>query len=81
MGAVLRRGDRPATNGVDAVIEMEEAYGANHLLHMRPLAGGLTIEVDMPARPYEVLGVANQKQWLIELPPGDLHVMRASGGG
>lgn len=77
---VLRRGDRPATNGLDAVIEAEEAYGANHILRMRPLAGDLAIEVDMPARPYEVLGVATQKQWLIELPPGDLHVMPASKG-
>jgi len=75
---VLRRGDRPAINGLDAIIEAEEAYGASHLLHLRPLAGGPPIEVDMPARPYEVLGVARQKQWLIELPPGDLHVMRAS---
>ena len=76
---VLRRGDRPATNGLDAIIETEEAYGANHLLHMRPLPGGPMIEVDMPARPYEVLGVATQKEWLIELPPADLHVMSASG--
>ncbi len=78
---VLRRGDRPAVNSLETVVEAEEAYGASHLLHLRPLAGGLQIEVDMPARPYEVLGVATQKQWLIELPPADLHVMRASGGG
>ena len=75
---VLRRGDRPAWNALEAVIEVEEAYGANHLLQMRPLAGGPLIEVDMPARPYEVMGVATQKQWLLELLPSDLHVMPAS---
>ncbi|RJQ11077.1 MAG: ABC transporter ATP-binding protein [Dehalococcoidia bacterium] len=76
---VLRRGDRPATNALDAIVEVEEAYGANHLLQMRPLAGGPLIEVDMPARPYEVLGVATRKQWSLELPPQDLHVMPAAG--
>lgn len=76
---VLRRGDRPAVNGLDATIEAEEAYGANHLLHLRPQVGGPIIEVDMPARPYEVLGVATRKDWLVEIPPTDLHVMRASG--
>ena len=76
---VLRRGDRPAVNGLDATIEAEEAYGANHLLHLRPQMGGPTIEVDMPARPYEVLGVATKKDWLVEIPPADLHVMRAVG--
>ena len=75
----LRRGDRPVVNGLDAIIEAEEAYGANHLLHLRPQAGGPTIEVDMPTRPYEVLGVATKKDWLVEIPPADLHVMRASG--
>ena len=78
---VLRRGDRPATNALEAMVEVEEAYGANHLLHMRPLGGGPLIEVDLPARPYEVLGVAMRKQWLLELPPADLHVMRASEDG
>lgn len=78
---VLRRGDRLAVNGLEAVIEAEEAYGANHLLHMRPLEGGPTIEVDMPARPYEVLDVAMKKQWLVEIPPTDLHAMPASATG
>ncbi|TAK75204.1 MAG: ABC transporter ATP-binding protein [Dehalococcoidia bacterium] len=75
---VLRRGDRPALNAIEAVIELEEAYGSNHLLHMQPLAGGPLIEVDLPARPYEVLDVATRKQWLLELPPPDLHVMPAT---
>lgn len=73
---VLHRSDRPVLNTLEATVEAEEAYGANHILHMRPLSGGSSIEVDLPARPYEVLGVATQKEWLLELPPGDLHVMR-----
>jgi molybdate transport system ATP-binding protein len=76
---VLRRGDRPAVNGLDATIVAEEAYGANHLLQLRPHVGGPTIEVDMPARPYEVLGVATKKDWLVEIPAADLHAMRAVG--
>lgn len=61
------------STGLDATIEAGEAYGANHLLHLRPQVGGPTIEVDMPARPYEVLGVATKKDWLVEIPPADLH--------
>ncbi len=75
---VLHRSDRLVLNTLEATVEAEEAYGANHVLHMRSLSGGSPIEVDLPARPYEVLGVATQKEWLLELPPGDLHVMRAN---
>jgi molybdate transport system ATP-binding protein len=68
--------DAQASNFVDAVIVAEDAYGSSHTLRFATIEGSpLVIEVEIAARPYEVLGVANEKRWTLELPPEDLHVM------
>ena len=35
---------------------------------------GSSVEVEVVSRPYEVLGIANQSRWVVELPVADLHV-------
>ncbi len=74
----FRGGGIPGTNTLKARIVEEYAYGSTHTLKFEPVAAGPALEVEIAARPYEVLGVASQREWLLELPPGDLHVMPAS---
>jgi len=64
-------------NLVRGTIREELAYGATHTLRFES-ALGQPVEVEIAARPYEVLGVAGQKSWTLELPPEDLHVMPVS---
>jgi ABC-type Fe3+/spermidine/putrescine transport system ATPase subunit len=76
--------DRPGgTNLVEMVIEDEVSYGAGSLLRLRGREAGLSVESDMPARPYRVLGVSGRQEWLVELAPESLHVMpvEAPDGG
>lgn len=71
----LRRpGEVP--NAFRAVLTEEFAFGSSHTLHFRPVGAGPTVEVEIASRPYEVLGVAQGQEWLIELPASDLHIMR-----
>jgi molybdate transport system ATP-binding protein len=74
---ILRRRvhDEPVANTVEATIVEEFAYGSTHTLRFRPNGSGPALEVELAARPYEVLHVATQKTWTLELPPEDLHVM------
>ncbi len=51
------------------------AYGNTHQLRFEPEGAGPVVNVEIAARPYEVLGVADRAAWLIELPPEDLHVV------
>lgn len=73
----LRRHD--ATEGIAnsyrARIVRELAYGNTHTLELEPLGSGPALRVELAARPYEVLGVATQREWTVELPAGDLHIM------
>ena len=64
-------------NLVRGTIREELAYGATHTLRFES-ALGQPVEVEIAARPYEVLGVAGQQAWTLELPPADLHVMPVS---
>jgi ABC-type sulfate/molybdate transport systems ATPase subunit len=64
-----------ARNQMEAVIAQESAYGSSHTLSLTPVGAGVPLEVELGARPYEVLGVAGRKRWTVELPPEDLHVM------
>jgi ABC-type Fe3+/spermidine/putrescine transport system ATPase subunit len=70
--------DAETPNLYRARIVEEFAYGASHTLHLAPLGPGPAIEVEMASRPYDVLGIATQKEWTVELPPADIHVMPAS---
>jgi ABC-type Fe3+/spermidine/putrescine transport system ATPase subunit len=73
----LRRLDADAhlENSLEAEIVEEFAYGSTHTLHFRPAGPGPALEVELAARPYEVLDVANRRHWLLELPAADLHLM------
>ena len=64
-------------NLVRGALREELAYGATHTLRFES-ALGQPVEVEIAARPYEVLGVAGQQAWTLELPPADIHVMPVS---
>lgn len=66
-------------NLVRGTIREELAYGATHTLRFESALEEV-VEVEIAARPYEVLGVEGQKSWTLELPPEDLHVMPVSSG-
>ena len=53
----------------------ELAFGNTHTLRLAPEGVGPEVEVEVASRPYEVLGVAGRRRWVVELPPEDLHVM------
>jgi molybdate transport system ATP-binding protein len=65
-------------NLVPCTVSEEFAYGSTHTIHLRPDGPGPSLEVEIAARPYEVLDVANRRTWTVELPAKDLHVMAAS---
>ena len=87
---VLREG-RDTHSGLDTVVDTEiieeMAMGNTHRLFMRAgvpdaaLGEPFVFEVDVPAHPYEVLGVASRRDWrialtsdhmtLVERMPGD----------
>jgi molybdate transport system ATP-binding protein len=72
---ILQRRDRPHTESPDTVldveIEDEVALGSNHRLYLRVCnATGPTecvIEADVPAHPYEVMGIASTRHWRASL--------------
>ncbi len=74
----LRRGAEDQENTIEAAIREEYAYGPTHTLYFGPAGAGPSLEVEIASRPYEVLHVAKQRVWTLELPPADLHVMRRS---
>lgn len=67
--------DHTAVNLLEAAIVEDLAYGATHTLRLTPTGAGPDLEVELAARPYEVMGVAERRTWTVELPPTDLHVM------
>jgi len=70
-----------STNVERGTVVQDDAYGLNHLLRFRVAGEGapLDVQVDLPARPYRVLEVGRRPDWLLELAPGDLHVMPVTG--
>lgn len=78
----LRRPHEPGEswpNQLVADVVEEFAYGSVHQLRLAVQPGGLLLDSELAARPYEVLGVARRRSWLLELPPEDLHVMARNG--
>jgi molybdate transport system ATP-binding protein len=55
------------------------AFGNTHTLRLQPEGVGPSIELEVAARPYEVLGVARRDRWVVELSPEDLIVMPRNG--
>lgn len=81
---VILRRSVPAEHGLSNFIEAnlisEAAYGASHTLEFATETSvPLAFEVEIAARPYEVLGIAQQKAWTLELPPDDMHLMAVGG--
>ncbi|MDA0257023.1 MAG: ABC transporter ATP-binding protein [Chloroflexi bacterium] len=77
---ILRRLDPEAPlppNCFVALVVEDLAFGNAHLLRLAPEGPGPTVLVEVASRPYEVLGVASQQRWVVELPPGDLQLMPA----
>ncbi|MEX2375314.1 MAG: ABC transporter ATP-binding protein [Dehalococcoidia bacterium] len=72
IGSTLDR----TTNALASVLVRDEPYGSSHTLTFRANGAGPNLEVDIPARPYDVLGVAGVQDWLLEVAPEDIHVMR-----
>lgn len=71
--------DSGAPNQFLAEIVSEYAYGSTHTLHLRPEGPGPEMEVEIAARPYEVLGIATRKRFAVEIEPADIHVVPADG--
>ncbi|MCC6421787.1 MAG: ABC transporter ATP-binding protein [Gemmataceae bacterium] len=73
----LRRDVQPreGRNQFPATIVAEFAYGSAHVLHLEPVAPGPGLEVEIAARPYEVLGIAGRKHFQAEIDPLDIHLV------
>jgi molybdate transport system ATP-binding protein len=77
---LLHRGppNRPGGTNLVAMRIIEEIpYGAGSLLRLRTPDGTLDLESDLPVRPYRVLRVDAQRDWLVEIAPVSVHVMPA----
>jgi hypothetical protein len=70
--------DPPARNLLPALVISQYAYGSTHTLHLKPDGPGPEMEVEIAARPYEVLGVASRSLFNIEIEPEDIHVVPAA---
>lgn len=68
-------GDLPENCFVAGVVE-DLAFGNTHTLVLEPEAAGPRVLVEVAARPYEVLRVADVHRWVVELPADDLQIMR-----
>ena len=73
----LRRGlpDGDAANHMHAKIVEELSYGSGHTLLLAPIGPGPSLEVEIAARPYEVLNIAERKEWVVEIPATDIHII------
>jgi molybdate transport system ATP-binding protein len=71
---ILLRRDRPHTNQLDTTLDVElvdeVATGNNHRLYLKVVAAAndeCIIEADVPAHPYQVMGVATRREWRVAL--------------
>lgn len=71
--------DPKARNQFVANIVSEYAYGSTHTLLLELEGPGPGMEVEIAARPYEVLGIATRKRFAVEIEPADIHVAHAEG--
>jgi ABC-type sulfate/molybdate transport systems ATPase subunit len=75
---ILRRidpDDELPDNCFVADVTEDLAFGNAHTLRLEPVGAGPEVEVEVASRPYEVLGVAARRRWVVELAPPDLHLM------
>ena len=76
---LLRRVDpaaAPPANCFVAEIISELAFGNSYTIRLQATGPGPLVDIEIASHPYEVLGIATRKQWVVELPAADLHVMR-----
>lgn len=72
---ILLRPDRPHTNQLDTTLDVElvdeVATGNNHRLYLRVTGAAnddeCIIEADVPAHPYQVMGVSSRRDWRVAL--------------
>jgi molybdate transport system ATP-binding protein len=79
----LRRDMQAASsprNLIPAEIVAEFAYGSSHVLQLQPEGPGPRIEVEIAARPYEVLNIASRKLFNVEIDPADIHLVPGGNG-
>ena len=78
---ILERPDRPSAereNRFQVTIIDEAAFGFSHTLVVRvddAASGAPTLEIDVPAHPYQVLNVPARRDWRIHIPPEAVHVI------
>ncbi len=67
---ILRR-DRPHANTLDTTLDVEVvdevAAGNSHRLYLKVSGSDCVLEADISAHPYEVMGVAGQREWRVAL--------------
>ena len=61
-----------------ATVTTELAFGNTHTLRLQPEGRGPAVEIEVSSRPYDVLGIASQRRWVVELPAEDLRVIPAT---
>jgi len=79
----LRRDMQAASsprNLISAEIVAEFAYGSSHVLQLQPEGPGPRIEVEIAARPYEVLDIARRRLFNVEIDPTDIHLVPGEDG-
>ena len=71
---ILLRRDRPHTNQLDTTLDVElideVPTGNNHRLYLKVIGSDndlCVIEADVPAHPYQVMGVATRRDWRVAL--------------
>ncbi|MPZ50662.1 MAG: ATP-binding cassette domain-containing protein, partial [Dehalococcoidia bacterium] len=82
---ILLRRDRPHANDLDTTLDVEiieELASANsHRLYLRVVGedgpAECVIEADVPAHPYEVIGVAESREWRVALTLSKTVAVRA----
>ena len=75
---LLRRLDPAAAlpdNCFTAEVTSDLAFGNAHTLRLTPVGAGPQVEIEVASHPYDVLGIASQRLWVVELPADDLHLM------
>jgi hypothetical protein len=68
---IILRADRPHANELDTTLDAEivdeVASGNTHRMYFRAGTTDRVIEADISAHPYEVMGIASQRQWRLAL--------------
>ena len=74
----LRRSSESTPNTLRGFIAEIYEYGVDYTLRFMTETGDI-LEVNIGARPYEILGIKHKREWVMEMPEESLHVMKQSG--